>query len=95
MSFPLVVRVGSRPERVFTASFLVGSRRDIDLSVEGDPFISDAHALCGNFRGDWSVQDLGSVDGTYLNGSRVYGQQWVCRGDVLRVGRTEIVLVPC
>ncbi|NBO93610.1 MAG: FHA domain-containing protein, partial [Planctomycetia bacterium] len=38
------------------------------------------------------VEDLGSINGTYLNGERVYGRQAICPGDRLGVGPVGFVV---
>ena len=39
--------------------------------------------------GVW-VQDLGSTNGTYLNGTRLDGPRRLARGDIVRVGETDL-----
>lgn len=39
----------------------------------------------------WILKDLGSINGTYLNGSRISGQADLKLGDQIRVGRTLMV----
>jgi pSer/pThr/pTyr-binding forkhead associated (FHA) protein len=67
------------------ASTVIGRGRTADL-VLSEVTISRAHALLG-FKGDQPfVQDLGSTNGTLLNGA--HEQQALLRdGDELRMGR--------
>ena len=67
------------------ASTVIGRGRTADL-VLSEVTISRAHALLG-FKGDQPfVQDLGSTNGTLLNGT--HEQQALLRdGDELRMGR--------
>jgi hypothetical protein len=45
-----------------------GVHPDIDLgAAPEDPGVSHAHALLMNDRGTWSIVDLGSANGTYVN----------------------------
>jgi pSer/pThr/pTyr-binding forkhead associated (FHA) protein len=73
------------------ASTVIGRGRTADL-VLSEATISRAHALLG-FKGDQAfVQDLGSTNGTLLNGSRE--QQATLRdGDELRMGRLVLRIV--
>ena len=41
--------------------------------------------------GDWFLHDLGSVNGSYLNGQRVDGRRPIKLGDQIRIGRTLMV----
>jgi len=43
--------------------------------------------------GVW-IEDLGSTNGTYVNGERVIGAREVAPGDVVRIGETELRLEP-
>ena len=63
-----------------------------DVPLEGDEFASARHASVES-RGDgvW-VQDLGSTNGTFVNGARVEGARKLSPGDVLRVGETDLKL---
>ena len=63
-----------------------------DLVLDGDEFASARHARIEP-RGDgvW-VSDLGSTNGTYVNGERIEGARRLAPGDVLRVGETDLRL---
>ncbi len=55
-----------------------------------DTFVSTAHARLSR-RGDgWVVEDLGSTNGTTLNGRVVAGEVPVGRGDRIQVGETVL-----
>jgi two-component system NtrC family sensor kinase len=41
--------------------------------------------------GDWFLKDLGSVNGSYINGQRVDGRRPIRLGDQIRIGRTLMV----
>ncbi|HEY6333389.1 MAG TPA: SpoIIE family protein phosphatase [Blastocatellia bacterium] len=63
------------------------SRNDICIS---DPFASRLHAEV-RLEGDQLVLvDMGSANGTYLNGRRVTGSVRLSPGDLIRIGETEI-----
>lgn len=71
----------------------VGRDTDSDLILD-DTFISAEHAhLAWNGRG-WVIRDLGSTNGTRVNGEEVDRPMLVNAGDVLEFGRVRMKLVP-
>ncbi|MEA2459262.1 MAG: hypothetical protein QOC95_2234 [Thermoleophilaceae bacterium] len=69
----------------------VGRSQDCDVVV-GEETVSRFHAeLRHGADDDWTVRDLDSTNGTWLNGSRVREAR-VCRGDVLRLGGLRLDL---
>jgi hypothetical protein len=74
------------------ASTVVGRAPESGISLDGDEFASAQHArIDAGPDGVW-VQDLGSTNGTVVNGSRVKGRRRLQPGDVVRVGETELRL---
>jgi hypothetical protein len=67
--------------------------RDVNNSiVVEDPFASGEHAVL-TFRGRaWYVEDRGSTNGTYVNGSPVQGVAILGFGDELQVGQARFRL---
>jgi pSer/pThr/pTyr-binding forkhead associated (FHA) protein len=41
----------------------------------------------------WYVEDLGSTNGTWLNGRRILAAQRLEKGDKVRIGHTTIVVM--
>lgn len=71
----------------------IGRDSDSDL-VLGDTFVSSEHAtLVWNGRG-WVLEDLGSTNGTRVNGDDVRRPMAIKQGDVLEFGRVKVKLVP-
>jgi hypothetical protein len=69
----------------------VGRSRECDVVV-GEETVSRFHAELRHGDGDaWTVRDLGSLNGTWLNGARVREAR-VFRGDVLRLGGLRMEL---
>jgi hypothetical protein len=60
--------------------------------VVEDPSVSRTHLLLEQLGGTWFVEDLGSRNGTYLNGQRITGRRVVRPGDELRLGVVRVVL---
>jgi hypothetical protein len=57
-----------------------------------DAYASQLHARVFAREGRWMVEDLGSTNGTYLNGRRVSGPSTIHAGDRLQVGSTVMEL---
>jgi pSer/pThr/pTyr-binding forkhead associated (FHA) protein len=66
---------------------VVGRSAQADVTFE-DAFASDQHARFDTAGGRLYVQDLGSTNGTTLNGERVTERTVLSRGDVIRIGAT-------
>ena len=60
--------------------------------VVSDPTVSRAHALLGFTGGAWSLRDLGSTNGTYVNGRRITAETQVRPGDEVAFGAARFVL---
>ena len=77
--------------RVFeidTAALTVGRGDPNDIPLE-DEFASTQHArLEARKDGVW-VEDIGSTNGTVVNGTRIDGPWKLSPGDVIRVGDTD------
>lgn len=58
--------------------------------VVADDFVSDEHAEFLPGDDGWSVRDLGSTNGTHLNGGKVVRTTPVAAGDQVRVGKTRV-----
>ncbi len=72
----------------------IGRGGQNDVAIEGDEFASARHVRFEP-RGDgvW-VLDLGSTNGTYVNGIRIDGARRLAQGDIVRVGETELRFEP-
>jgi pSer/pThr/pTyr-binding forkhead associated (FHA) protein len=85
----LVVQAGDQTH-IFHADFTAG--RQGNLAV-GDEHASSHHALFQFAHGLWYVEDLGSTNGTWLNGRRIFMAQRLKKGDKIRIGRTVVIVV--
>jgi hypothetical protein len=67
--------------------------RDVNNAiVVDDPFASAEHAVL-TFRGrSWYLEDLGSTNGTYINGRPVAGVAPIGFGDELQIGEVRMRL---
>jgi DNA-binding CsgD family transcriptional regulator len=69
----------------------VGNSNDNDIVLSDDAAVSQLHALFERFPAGWCVTDLGSSNGTWLNGERLWAARRIRHGDEIRVGRTRLV----
>ena len=71
---------------------VAGRGPESTLQLDGDDFASARHALIEpRSDGVW-IEDLGSTNGTFVNGARVTTERLLKTGDVLRLGQTELRL---
>ncbi|TMM14905.1 MAG: FHA domain-containing protein [Actinobacteria bacterium] len=75
---------------VDSAPLTVGRSGQNDVAVDGDEFASARHVRFEPRRDGVWVQDLGSTNGTYVNGVRIDGARRLAPGDVVRVGETDL-----
>ncbi len=66
----------------------IGRAAGCTVSVPDDTFVSQLHARLWNENGDVKVEDLGSTNGSYLNGTRVARPMTIHKGDRLQIGNT-------
>lgn len=70
----------------------VGRAAGCHVTVD-DTYVSQMHSRVYQRNGQLMVEDLGSTNGTYLNGVKVTGPMVIQRGDKLKVGNTVLELV--
>jgi FHA domain-containing protein len=63
-------------------------RGDVEIQLE-DPFASARHARISRQGPVLVIEDLGSTNGTYLNGAPLRGPQPLHPGDRIRIGDSE------
>jgi hypothetical protein len=81
------------PGSAFALDAITSLGRDVNNSIVlEDEFVSATHAAL-TYRGRaWYVEDLGSTNGTYVNGSQVDGLSPVAFGDEIQVGQVRLRL---
>ena len=69
----------------------IGRSRDADICIEGNEYVAKMHAMIENRKGTYFIHDMGSINGTYLNGQRVTGNGIrLISGDLISVANEEI-----
>jgi hypothetical protein len=69
----------------------IGKSDENDVALPDDPTASHLHAVLERFPAGWCVADLGSSNGTWLNGERIWAAQRLRHGDEIRVGQSRVV----
>lgn len=88
MAFQLTMKTGPAPGKIYTLE-----KPDISIGREvgSDVFVNDVevsrkHARLLSQFGDYVLEDLGSTNGTFVNGQRITGQYLLKTGDNLFLG---------
>jgi pSer/pThr/pTyr-binding forkhead associated (FHA) protein len=81
-----IVPLGPEQERLS-----VGRLAACEVALTWDSEVSRAHALLEQVGGAWTVEDRGSSNGTLVNTARISRPHVLRDGDVVRIGRTQLV----
>ncbi len=73
-----------------SAPIMLGRGEQNDLTLDSDDFASARHARIEPRRDGVWVEDVGSTNGTYVNGARITKPRVLRPGDVIRVGSTDL-----
>ncbi len=76
------LEIGAKP-------LVIGRVAESDIMVR-DSFVSRVHAGIGYAESQFTLKDLGSTNGTYRNGARVF-QCALGTGDKIQVGNTTLI----
>ena len=72
------------------SALTVGRGGQNDVPIEEDEFASARHARFEPRRDGVWVQDRGSTNGTYVNGTQLDRPRRLTEGDIVRVGETDL-----
>jgi pSer/pThr/pTyr-binding forkhead associated (FHA) protein len=92
--FQLTMRSGPTPGKVFPLEqqeILMGRDLANDISIS-DPEVSRRHARLLMQEDNVIIEDLGSTNGTFLNGQRIASPQQLRAGDVITLGENIVVI---
>lgn len=73
-----------------STALTIGRSSDNDLPLEADEYASGRHARFEPRRDGVYVDDIGSTNGTYVNGIRLNGARRLVPGDIVRIGQTDL-----
>lgn len=85
----LFVRSDTQQGKDFEVSDVVvmGRSEETDVVLD-DPYASEFHLRLVSAENGMTLHDLGSTNGTYVNGRRVSAPTQLRRGDTIQVGKT-------
>ena len=94
MSFKLVMKSAPYPDKEFP---LVKDEMVIGRDTASDIVISDAeisrrHARIYKLGDSYMIEDLGSTNGTWIDGEKINGPTVLMAGAKLQIGRTSLEL---
>ena len=90
----LVVRRGPQPGHVFELNkdvLTLGRESTNDVAIN-DAEISRHHCRLSRVSGGYTIEDLGSTNGTFVNNQRLTGSRPLSSGDVIGFGETVTVV---
>ncbi len=90
---PQAPRRRSSATVVLRQSMTFGRDPDCDQTLSY-PMISWRHARLSRSGTDWLIEDLGSTNGTFLNGQRVQAGTRVGSGDIVSLGTYQFKITP-
>ena len=88
MAFQLVMKNGPAPGRIHSldkSEILIGREAGSDVFVN-DVEVSRQHARLTEQAGNYVLEDLGSTNGTFVNGQRVVSPRILQPGDTITLG---------
>ncbi|HEV2360712.1 MAG TPA: FHA domain-containing protein [Acidimicrobiales bacterium] len=69
----------------------IGRSESNDVALPSDTSVSRTHAVISPRGASFAVRDLGSTNGTYVNGQRLMAEQVLRPGDEIRVGGSRMI----
>jgi pSer/pThr/pTyr-binding forkhead associated (FHA) protein len=77
--------------RLTGETVMLGRGPECEFTID-DEYISTRHAVFRQHEGIWYAEDLGSTNGTFVDGARIHGPTEVRIGSVVRLGKTTLEL---
>jgi hypothetical protein len=86
----VVIKPKERKGAAFAISneITIGRAPNCTIMIPDDTYVSQLHARIFRTADGAVVEDLGSTNGSYLNGARVATAQQISKGDRLQIGST-------
>ncbi|MFW5714536.1 MAG: FHA domain-containing protein, partial [Brevefilum sp.] len=94
LDYQLTMRSGPKPGKTYPIEqeeLLLGRDMENDIAIS-DPEVSRRHARFYLENSNIYVEDLGSTNGTFLNGERISSPQQLRPGDVITLGESLVLV---
>ncbi|MDD3766281.1 MAG: FHA domain-containing protein [Eubacteriales bacterium] len=76
-----------------TEHIIIGRSEKCDISIN-DLYMSTRHVQLWFEDGEWYIADLGSTNGTYINGRKMKDEPLILdSGDTIKIGQLEFLVV--
>ena len=75
---------------LYSTGISIGRGGPNEVRLDGDDFASAQHARVEPRRDGVWIEDVGSTNGTYVNGVRLSKPRRLAAGDLVRVGETDL-----
>ncbi len=82
--------IDENTEFVLDSAISIGRGGPNEVRLDGDDFASVQHARVEPRRDGVWIEDVGSTNGTYVNGVRLSRARKLTAGDLVRVGETDL-----
>ena len=92
---PWALKVGDEQHRLNFGEVRIGRKTDRnDLAFPNDGYMSGAHAVLDVDLDYLKIKDLGSTNGTLVNGEKIAPNEWVelAAGDEIKAGQTAFIV---
>ena len=73
--------------------FAIGRSEANDVVLADDPSVSRGHAALERLPSGWLLRDLGSRNGTLVNGRRILAEHLLHPGDTIQIGNVRMTFV--
>ena len=94
-NYKLILQEGAGGRQEFElskAEMVIGRAPSVDIVI-AQTAVSGRHALITQQAGQYTIEDLNSTNGTFINGQRLMGRKTLNPGDEIRLGQSIIFRV--
>ena len=88
--FEIQSPAGSRMAPLEQEQSSIGRLEGSDVVIP-DPSVSALHAIIERYGDEWVLRDLGSTNGTFVNGERIVADRRLRPGDEVRIGTSRLI----